>query len=396
MTAASPAVLAVSGCFHPSYGDGLLCSVENTCPEGWSCNPLTNVCTQDGTGDDGGGIGSDGGEALASLCLGTAPFTTCAANVSTTPLVLDSPIDTGISSKCDVTVTGSCVIAASTIVVNGVVRAFGARPLVLLARDTITVNGKIDVSSSVIYGDAGAGARSPQCAAGTLPGTRGGGAGGSFAGPGGAGGAGSTASGTDVGGAGGKPGAVASGTITTIRAGCPGQPGSGNSAAAGRGGGAVYLIAGTQIELVGSSASILATGEGGSSGTLHIGGDGAGAGGMIGFDAPKVSCSSCGQILASGGGGGEGGGSTNTGSPGGEPTSTTPAAGGAGLASLGGDGGDGSAKAPPGAGASGQPGTVDMGGGTGAGGGGGGGAGLILAPATADLGPNVSPSPLAL
>ena len=405
-TAAGPAVLAISGCFHPSYGEGLLCSTDGACPDGWSCSKPANVCTPDGiAGGVDGGVDSgvhgtpDGSvDAPASRCFGTAPFTICLTQRPAMPRNLSGTIDTLKSALCDASTTAGsnyCVIIATTIVVNGKLRAIGSRPLVLIASDTITVNDTIDVGSGVLDSNPGAGSPSSACATGASPGTRGGGAGGSFAGAGGAGGKGSTVSNTDVGGAGGKPGTAVKGTITMIRGGCPGQSGNANSFAAGRGGGAVYLIAGTSID-IGRNGSILAAGEGGTSGDPREGGDGGGSGGMIGLDAPMVTCSSCGVILANGGGGGEGGGSTNSGFPGGDSIDILAAVGGAGSADLGWDGGDGSAGLSGGTGASGLPGTVDMGGGAGAGGGGGGGAGLILAPASANLGTQVSPLPVPL
>jgi hypothetical protein len=151
----------------------------------------------------------------------------------------------------------------------------------------------------------------------------------------------------------------------------------------GHGGGAVFLIAGTKIDIQGG---INAAGEGGTPGIKNsAGGGGGGAGGMIGFDAPMITANSL--ILANGGGGAEGSGTaTVAGAPGNDPTTILAAAGGVENTVQGGDGGNGSAGLAGGSGAAGTS-------GTGGGGGGGGGAGLIKAPADATLGANVSPAP---
>src|SRR5882724_10245309 len=140
------------------------------------------------------------------------------------------------------------------------------------------------------------------------------------------------------------PGASVIPPVTKLRGGCPGQDGhsaSGVRGAGGHGGGAVFLIAVNKID---ANGPIDATGAGGGGGGEDVGGSqfvagggGGGAGGMIGFDAPVVTCRNV--VLASGGGGGEASG-TGAGQPGADPTSTSVAAGGHGNAN-GGDGGDG-------------------------------------------------------
>jgi hypothetical protein len=323
----------------------------------------------------------------AQACYGTGIVRVCLAAPPTTPLTISTPttIDTDDPSMCATTMSGAdnyCVLVGTIVTVDAPLRATGAKPLVLIASDSITVNQLIDVGSHHTTPEfVGAGADPATCMPGTPAGTRGGGAGGSFTGKGGNGGAGA---------AGGPGGQAVNGTttITELRGGCPGQNGNGFfGGAGGHGGGAVYLIANNRLDI--SGPGINAAGEGGDPGVpsrgVSSGAGGGGAGGMIGFDAPAITCTSL--LLANGGGGGEGSGGTSTGAPGKEPTTTASAAGGAGGSINGGDGGNGSAGPAAGAG-----GNASNGISSGAADGGGGGAGLIKAPATASLGAMVSPA----
>jgi hypothetical protein len=332
----------------------------------------------------------------AQTCYGTGIVRVCFAAAPTTPLTISTPttIDTASSAMCAATVSGAdnfCVLVGTTITVNATLRANGTKPLVLIASDSITVTQLIDVGShratQTTPEFVGAGADPTACMAGTPAGTRGGGAGGSFTGQGGNGGNGAgTGAGT-----GGR--AVNGTTVATeLRGGCPGQDGNGASrGTGGHGGGAIYLIAGSSIDITGPG--INAAGEGGNpglpSGGISSGAGGGGAGGMIGFDAPTIACASL--LLANGGGGGEGSGEITAGAPGADPSTTAAAAGGTGGVGIGGDGGNGSAGPAAGAGGSANNATSNSGI-DGAGGGGGGGAGLIKAPATASLGAMVSPA----
>jgi hypothetical protein len=331
-------------------------------------------------------------------CFGDDPFKVCFASAptGTTHVSMATTFNTadgtgeGIPLNCATPMSGGsgyCVLAASTITISAPLHAVGARPLVLVAADSIIMPapGSIDVGSHRLPTESiGAGAdpstgcnassRSPT----TANGTSGGGAGGSFirrAGDGGLGG----------GAAGGIPGghALVVQAVTAVRGGCPGQDGAGGgSGAHGHSGGAVFLIAGNSIFIDGL---INAGGEGGAGGGPANAGGGGGAGGMIGFHAATIQVT--GTLIANGGAGGEGGSNSVEGNPGGDAVSIAPAAGGTNGSTTGGDGGAGSGNATGDEGTMGLDGTI---GGEGGGGGGGGGAGLIKGP-PASLGTKVSP-----
>ena len=382
--------IALSACFHPSYV-APACSPKGDCPDGWICN-LQRVCELP-AGIDGGTTGSDSAVATgqdAGFCYGTGLVSVCLAAAPSQPFMTTdlTAIDTDSSLLCAATLGAGeyCVIAGTTVAIDGVLRATGRRPLVLLASDSITTSSMIDVGSHRSSPDrVGAGADHAACSGGTGPTGGGGGAGGSFVGIGGAGGPSAT-SGTSSGGTSGAA-AIA---VTALRGGCTGQGGDGSDGGlAGHGGGAVALIAGSSIVL---HAEIDAGGEGGSAGTgLTSGGAGGGAGGMIVLDAPTISSSSA--LVANGGGGGEGSEVSIAGRNGADATAVTAAPGGSGLTGQGGDGGAGSSQASSASGGAGGAGTTGTGTSHGAGGGGGGGAGLIVAPAWASLGGATSPAP---
>lgn len=407
------AVVLVTGC---KYGpESFTCTDDASCGPNGRCEPGVNLCSfpsdQCPDGRAYGDIaGSHSGMCVGSqpppidappdmppppdarVCFGTGIVQLCLAKAPTMPLTISdaTTIDTGdtsAQSMCVATVSGAdnyCVVAATSITINGTLRATGPKPLVLVASDSITATQRIDVGSHRgIPEFIGAGADPTTCGPGIAPGTRAGGAGGSFNGRGGAGG--------DAGGGGGGNGgqAPAGITPTELRGGCPGQNGDGaGNGTGGHGGGAVYLIAVNRIDI--SGPGVNAAGEGGAPGTTgSSGAGGGGSGGMIGFDAPTITCTSL--VLANGGGGGEGSGVTTAGAPGGDPITTAPAPGGTGGTGNGGDGGNGSAGAAAGGGANGKNGN-NQAGNEGGGGGGGGGAGFIKGTASA-LGSNVSPDP---
>jgi hypothetical protein len=415
------AVVALgAGC---NYGASAFnCENDTQCGAGGTCEPGIGLCSFPDPGCDSGRRfgdlagdksnvcvdpqppGIDAGTPDVSVdapldtqaCYGTGFVRVCLAAAPTQPrtIATSTTINTDDPSMCDTTMSGAdnyCVLVGTTITVNATLRATGTKPLVLIASGSITVNELIDVGSHRPNATnpefIGAGADPATCMPGTPAGARAGGAGGSFTGKGGNGG---NAAGTGA----GTGGRAVNGTtnITELRGGCPGQDGNGGGAGTGgHGGGAVYLIANNRIDITGPG--INAAGEGGApgapSGGISSGAGGGGAGGMIGFDAPTITCISL--LLANGGGGGEGSGEVTTGVPGEDPSTTAAAAGGAGGIAIGGDGGAGSAGAAGGNGGNASNGTSNSGF-DGGGGGGGGGAGLIKGPA-GSLGTDVSPVP---
>jgi hypothetical protein len=418
------AAASITSC---SFGNGAFsCSdTDHTCGAGGTCQLSTGYCSFDdqscmttphqrygaqsgtfsgkcvdeanGTGggtDSGTGPGSDNPDGGATtppdaalFCYGTTGVVrVCYATAPTGTLQITAPtpLDTDNDPLCVAPLSGGngyCVVAAATIDIQDTLRAFGSRPLVLVASGSITSNadGFINVSSNRT-GDTelGAGHDLGTCTAmvGTAPTKRAGGAGGSFAGQGGNGSMSSDGTSTA-----GVAGNAAPTPSTAFRGGCSGQAGDGAQAGiAGHGGGAVFLIAGNKIAL---NSLVSAGGEGGVGGTAGGGAGGGGAGGMIGLDAPTIT--STGTLTANGGGGAEGGGTTSQGPAGADATGTNAALGGA-NANSGADGGDGSA----GAGAGGKD-AKNNATSPGGGGGGGGGAGVILATHGASLGTRVSP-----
>jgi hypothetical protein len=370
-----------------------LCSFpDNSCSGGYKFGDLagdkSGQCVDGQTPDIDAGIidASNTPPPDALVCYGTGIVKVCFAAAPTLPLALPATIDTSDNVMCAKNVVSGgdnyCVIVATTITIATPVRASGLKPLVLIASDSITsmTDALLDVSSRRVrpvgvpeIGAGGDPTAAGLCSAGKPPVGKGGGAGGSFTGLGGAGGDGDANNGV--------PGTVVPPPITALRGGCAGQDGSGTPNSKGHGGGAVFLIANTKIEIGGG---INAGGEGGGAGKAGKGAGGGGAGGMIGLDAPTITITS--SLIANGGGGGEGGSQGgNDGSNGADALGLAAAAGGAGATGSGGDGGAGSSGAAAGAGV---PGVNNNGG---AAGGGGGGAGLVKAPIAA-VGANASPA----
>ena len=270
-------------------------------------------------------------------------------------------------------------------------RATGSRPLALVARGTLRFDG----NAFLDVGDGGAGART-SCAPGAGAGAddsggAAGGGGGGFGAAGGKGGNGDADNGQSTGGAGGG---FATAAPLDLLGGCPGATGGrgqdpGGAGAAG--GGAIYVVAGGQLELQ-TGSGISAGGGGGGGGQRtngnfgDAGGGGGGAGGMIVVEAPRIR--SAGALIANGGGGGEGSGNSAAGTHGIRAQYDVPQAlGGAGNSPTGTDGGNGgNSQTPTGASVSGVQ--------NGGGGGGGGGVGFVrVVSPDAELGTLVSPSP---
>lgn len=272
-------------------------------------------------------------------------------------------IDTGTDPRCRALTQPVgpevCLIYATQIDISGTLTATGTRPLALAATGAVTISGEVDVSSRR-GGSIGPGADDATCAATKLPeddpGGAAGGAGGSLGTLGGDGGTGDLDTSIGLDGS-AQPGVAgpALGEPTSLRGGCPGSKGGNQSnggnqgGAGGHGAGAIYVAAGTTLEVT-ASGRIRATGAAGDGGGAQAGGGGGGSGGLIVLEAPAVTID--GELNANGGGGGEGGANVGQASITGQPGTdgglgTTPAAGGAGDDDRFGFGGAGGASTTP-------------------------------------------------
>ncbi len=234
---------------------------------------------------------------------------------------------------------------------GGVLSVLDKMPVVLVAIDSISIDGQIDASASAdeTVGGGFAGSSIDVSNVGGpgegLPGANSstsapaiGGGGGSFCGVGGAGG-GATAT---IGGPGKAYGAPA--LVPLV----PGSAGGFGDLPAGGGGGAIELVAGTAITI--TSGGVISVGGGGGNDGTDSGSysaSGGGSGGAILLEAPTVSVA--GLLEANGGGGGGG-----VGAPAPVSNATVnanPAAGGAaGTSGVGGTGaGGGTTSGGPGA-----------------------------------------------
>jgi hypothetical protein len=279
----------------------------------------------------------------ARTCFGT-PHEVCLTTLPSGTRTLPATINT--DTMCDQVESPSggvplCVVTGAQITINNT-RAEGSRPLVIVATETITITGALDVGSKRT-GAPGAGANSAACQMNAIEGEDdggggGGGGGGGFGAAGGNAGLGDTNR-SNGGGAGTEATGGTGGGMSIsafIRGGCRGGDGgstNGGNGGAGQGnnhgpgangGGAVYLIAGTSIT-VQSSGAIYASGGGGTGGEdTSGGGGGGGSGGLVGLDAPAINV--MGHIAANGGGGGGGAGNTDAGNGGDGAQVGTPAA----------------------------------------------------------------------
>jgi hypothetical protein len=309
----------------------------------------------DGAGDDDGAGPLCFGTGLVHVCFDATPTGDLSFAVAVNTDATTSPCATNVTSGGD----GLCVVDAKTLTVPAglVASATGSKPLVIVGADTITIAGTVDVSSKHMASTHGGGADFGDCGviASPLNGSDAGGAGGSFAG---------------MGGDGGDPNhvsAVASlGEPTTLHGGCPGGNGADNSNR-GHGGGAIALIAGNHLEVMGQ---VDASGAGGASQNDFAplvslgGGGGGGSGGMIILDAATITVD--GVVFANGGGGAQGGTTGSSGRAGNDPANGAAGTGGSGGGS-GGVGGTGGAGTT----ADGAPGSAGVAGSAGGGGGGG-------------------------
>ncbi len=278
------------------------------------------------------------------------------------------PHTSAVLAQTDGTMVRVLSVTTFTIDMAITLRVTGSLPLVIAARDSITIAGRIDASSK--RSSTGPGANAMACTAptsGALPvvrGSGGGGAGG-FQGAGGIGGPG----GYPMQAMGGMGGAAVMMTAltTSVRGGCSGaasgpagpgsvSPATATSAAApGAGGGALQLTARRSIAV---SGILLAGGAGGNGAPFasSSGGGGGGSGGYLGLEAPMITVT--GSLAANGGAGGGGGSDTTGGGDGGDSVvGAVNARGGGGGAvtvpglACQGTGGNGSAGANPAGGA---------------------------------------------
>src|SRR5262245_60269335 len=107
---------------------------------------------------DAGAIDTPAPPPDSQFCLGAGLVRVCFATPPTgnltLPLAVGVPLDTSAMANCNLVVGQQagpqlCVLAAANVTVSGNFVAFGARPLVLFATDTVAVaaGGTIDVSS---------------------------------------------------------------------------------------------------------------------------------------------------------------------------------------------------------------------------------------------------------
>jgi len=204
-----------------------------------------------------------------------------------------------------------------------VVDVVGNRPLVIVALETVTIQGALRASASDFQARGGGFDGVREVARGNGPGggqptvARGGAGGGGHCGVGGGGAAGGKTYGRA--------------TNSPLVGGSAG--GGSLYANSGAGGGAVQIVAGASME-VSATGSIAVSGAGSS-----ITSGGGGAGGAILLEGPIVSVFG---VLAANGGGGSETGSSNDGADG--SASADPAKGGPGNCALCGSGGDGAAN----------------------------------------------------
>jgi len=264
--------------------------------------------------------------------------------------------------------TGGGVFSMKSVTFTGTVVVVGARPLVIVAHDSATISGLLDLRGTCVGQAAGPG----------------GGAGGAIALAGQGGGAGAGGGVTDLGGGGGGhgtlgaaggnnqagPGGGAAGgssvgntTISTLVGGGGGGGGGDDTGGGlgGGGGGALQIVSNGPIT-ISASGAINAGGCGGSGPADADAGGGGGAGGTILLEAPSVEVDGTLAVNGGGGGGGENGGQRgNHGA-----TARTIAAGGMPGSGGGAGGAGGAGGTPPAVGADATAGTSAPGGGGGA------------------------------
>jgi hypothetical protein len=389
-------VVAGLACYGPrdKASCAVRCGNDLQCPSGLTCNGPGELChgaELDTCAALDGAVQGCHGAGLVTVCEDELPGGTVPPATT-----LSGPIDT-TSTQCTAILTHGtitfCVIAATDLSVTNV-QVTGANPLVLLGTEHLGISGLVEAQSS--QGTrTGPNADAAGCLASGIDGRDNFS---SFDG-GGAGGAGGTFGG--LAGNGGSSGNTSGGRAATtlldetFRGGCPGGRGGrshmSSGTSAGNGGGAIYFISGTRID-VAATGVINASGGAGSTAGSRSGGAGGGSGGFIGLDAPTISIAAEAKLFALGGGGSGGGGNSSPGAAGSEPTGPdTPSNTAENAETCPGSGGAGSSLA----------GAAQAGGGTFGdcgGGGGGGGSGLILQKSATfdDQGGRIAPMIMAL
>ncbi|MFT3698144.1 MAG: hypothetical protein QM831_33695 [Kofleriaceae bacterium] len=203
----------------------------------------------------------------------------------TLPLVVPTNynFDTEQSSLCSTLYPDNCIVALTSLSIQAgaIVRVTGARPLVVLVRGGIQIDGTLDASSHIADHSQGPGAAAVQdgtIGCNTTNGvTQGGGGGGSFSTTGGHGGRGLLAQATG--------GVAGDGSPAIFHAGCYG--GTNGSGTKTFGGGAIAIVSKASIA-IGATGIVMANGAGGVGGDVSRGGFGGGAGGLIVLDAPTI------------------------------------------------------------------------------------------------------------
>ena len=338
----------------------------------------------DQSGSNGGTVKPDACTSFSQqldTCAGSgADLTLSGMNVFNTDTgILAAEAGAVMTTSALVTTTTNAVevralyVGSLTLAANAKLTATGTRPLAIVAHGKVYLlqGAMLDVSAG------GAGARTA-CPGGATKGAddtlgAAGGGGGGFGAVGGLGGNGNGDDGPSIGGNYGIASPLPTGPIGGC-AGAVGGTGGDAGGDPGLGGGAIYIVSASEIELLGGAA--ISAGGGGGGGGKKInsqygdaGGAGGGSGGMILLEAPKVR--SAGALAANGGGGGEGSGNGTAGKPGAPGTlDSVRAAGGSGGTPTGTDGGRGGAGSMI---AGEPPGNPDDGGA----GGGGGGVGFV-------------------
>jgi hypothetical protein len=289
----------------------------------------------------------DGGSGMS--CYGPSGWQVCFAPAPTGSVTLPSTINTDGGAPCLGTQPmgwaspqpAACFIVGDAITVpGGGTKVNGAKPLVLVARSSITVAGALDVArhrgaTAATPTECPNFSQTPDVPDATIGGS--GGAGGSFMTRAGNGGLGDM--GVQIGVA--NPADAAA--PTHLRGGCPGQVGgaamASDAGTPGTGGGSVYLVSGGDIAL---QSAINASGAGGIGGKNRAGGSGGGSGGMIVLYSSTLTVSPTKVLMANGGGGAAGSQGTAKGNDGSDPSVTTPLVPTAGgISATGGQGGQG-------------------------------------------------------